>query len=283
VTEDWFSDQDRIFRESASLIRLAPLLPAAWLPKVLFEDRGHFAYAMTAAPRSAVTWKAKLMEGIADPNTAAQIAHIQAAIMRVSWHSSEWDHEFGDLTAFHQLRLNPYYEVTAERHPDLAVHFAKAIERCRNQRVCLVHGDWSPKNMMVDSAAVMAIDFEVIHYGDPAFDCGFLLNHLVLKSFHKPEQAAGYQAAAEAYWHALLQSIPQASDTLQPSTFEHLPLLLLARVDGKSPAEYIRDPAKKQQIRGFARELLQRAPASLTEVFERLRRYTVEPFPSSTV
>ena len=272
VEEDWYSDRERIFRESGSLSQLAPLLPDGWLPKVLFEDRRNFAYAMTAAPASAVTWKEQLLGGVADPAIAEKVARIQAAIMQVSWQSKEWAMEFGDLTVFHQLRLNPYYEVTAMRHPDLAANFKRAIDRCCGQHVCLVHGDWSPKNMMVDSGSVTAIDFEVIHYGDPAFDSAFLLNHLVLKAFHRPGDALRYQLAAEAYWNTLLQSVPQAAAILKSGTFEQLPLLLLARIDGKSPAEYIKDPAMKQSIRRFARNLLAEPASCPGEVFERLRQ-----------
>ena len=272
VVEDWYSDRERIFRECSSLSRLAPLLPDGWLPKVLFEDRHNFAYAMTAAPASAVTWKTELMDGIVHPAIAEKVARIQAAIMQVSWHSKEWAAEFGDLTAFHQLRLNPYYEVAAMRHPDLAANFKCAIDRCRGQRVCLVHGDWSPKNMMVNSGSVTAIDFEVIHYGDPSFDSAFLLNHLMLKAFHRPGDGLQYRLAAEAYWNKLLQSIPQAAAILKSGTFEQLPLLLLARIDGKSPAEYIKDAATKDQIRNFARSLLTQPPSSPGEIFERLRQ-----------
>ena len=279
VEEDWYSDRERIFRESGSLSRLAPLLPDGWLPTVLFEDRHHFAYAMTAAPESAVTWKAQLMGGIADPAIAKKVARIQAAIMQVSWHSEEWAMEFGDLTAFHQLRLNPYYEVTAMRHPELAVKFRSAIDRCCGQGVCLVHGDWSPKNMMVDSGSVMAIDFEVIHYGDPSFDSAFLLNHLVLKAFHRPGDALRYQKTAEVYWDTLLQSVPQAEAILKSGTFEQLPLLLLARIDGKSPAEYITDPALKQRIRQFAHGLLAEPASCPREVFQRFS----EPLGSGSV
>ena len=126
--------------------------------------------------------------------------------------------------------------------------------------------------MMVDSGCVMAIDFEVIHYGDPSFDSAFLLNHLVLKAFHRPADAARYRQAAEAYWNVLLQSVPQAAAILQEGTFEQLPLLLLARIDGKSPAEYIKDSATKQRIRQFARSLLAEQASSPGEVFERLRQ-----------
>ena len=126
--------------------------------------------------------------------------------------------------------------------------------------------------MMVDSDSVMAIDFEVIHYGNPSFDSAFLLNHLILKSFHRPENASSYRRVAEVYWNALLQSIPQAAPIFQSGTMEQLPLLLLARIDGKSPAEYIKDAAQKQCIRNFAKSLLENPADSVTQVFERLAK-----------
>lgn len=223
------------------------------------------------------------MDGIADPQTAAQIARIHAAIMQLSWRSEEWARDFADLQPFEQLRLNPYYEVTASRHPRFASYFDKAIERCRNQRVCLVHGDWSPKNMMVSGENVMAIDFEVVHFGDPSFDSAFLLNHLVLKSFHRPGAAISYQHAAEAYWTTLLQAIPQAAEILQSGTMEQLPLLMLARIDGKSPAEYIKDLTLKQRIRKFAQSLLEEPVSTIAGVFERIRGENAEPFHGSFV
>ncbi|MEO8128182.1 MAG: aminoglycoside phosphotransferase family protein [Bryobacteraceae bacterium] len=270
VEEDWYSDRDRIFRESGSLSQLAPILPAGWLPEVLFEDLDNYAYAMTAAPAGSVTWKEQLMSGVAVPATAEQVALIQSAIIQATWHSEPWVKKFGDLTVFRQLRLDPYYEVTAKRHPNFATHFKSAIDRCGAGGVCLVHGDWSPKNMMVASGSVMAIDFEVIHYGDPSFDSAFLLNHLVLKAFHRPAATARYHKCAEAYWGKLLRSVPQAEAILRAGTFEQLPLLLLARIDGKSPAEYISDPALKQRIRLLAFDLITRPASSPAEVFNRL-------------
>jgi hypothetical protein len=275
VEEDWYSDRERVFRESGALRNLSTLLPSDSVPTVLFEDHENFAFGMTAAPADAVTWKTLLMDGIGDSRVIAEnVARIQGAIIASTWKSAEYELEFGDLTTFHQLRLNPYYEVTASRNPDLAPYFAAAIQRCREQRVCLVHGDWSPKNMMVSGGNVMAIDFEVVHFGDPAFDSAFLLNHLLLKCFHRPEAAASLQHAAEAYWHALLQSAPIAANVLETGTLQQLPLLLLARMDGKSPVEYIQNPAVKQNIRRFARGLLQLPTAGISQVFQHL----LEPF-----
>jgi len=261
VEADWFSDRERIFRESRSLARLGTLLPAGSVPRVLFEDRENFAYAMSAAPEGSVPWKDLLLGGEVSFAVAESVAKLQAEMIGISYQRADWQRDFGDLTVFEQLRLHPYYQFTAERYPDLAEHFARALDICRHSPCSLVHGDWSPKNMMVYGESVMLIDFEVVHYGHPSFDTAFLLNHLLLKSFHRPGSAAEYREAANKYWAAL------GMDWLAEPTLAQLPCLLLARVDGKSPAEYIRD---KKSVRDFARELMERPPACVDEVFARI-------------
>jgi aminoglycoside phosphotransferase (APT) family kinase protein len=270
VEEDWFSDRERVFREADALRRLSPLLPPGSVPQVLFEDRENFAFAMAAAPEGAVNWKAQLLAEDLAPAIAETIARIHGSVMMISWESPEWESVFGDLTAFEQLRLNAYYEFTAARHPDLKPYFDAALKRCRTERRCLVHGDWSPKNMMIHGSSVMVIDFEVIHFGDPAFDTAFLLNHLLLKCFHKPDCRAGYLALAEHYWNVLNAIMTPANEWLESATLQHLPLLLLARMDGKSPAEYITDPILKAEIREFARDMILHPPTYVTDVFRRI-------------
>jgi 5-methylthioribose kinase len=256
VEQDWFSDPRRIFRESAAIARLAPVFPHGSLPEILFEDHENFAFAMTAAPPEAETWKARLMRGEVDPAIAARIGEMLSAMVNATWHSPTWERTFGDRTVFDELRLDPYYRATAARHPDLAAHFDRLIER---RALSLVHGDWSPKNFLVAGDAVMAIDFEVIHFGDPAFDSCFLLNHLVLKAFYNPHCRDRYRTAAIRFQHAL-------GDW---ATLAHLGALMLARVDGKSPAEYLQ-PDLRPRVRAFARDLILRPPASIEEVFDRL-------------
>lgn len=267
VEQDWFSRRERIFTEALALRELGPLLPEGVLPRVLFEDTEQFAFAMSAAPRQE-NWKTFLLAGEVRPAVAEAIARVHGAMLNLSWLSPHWEALFQDLTAFEQLRLDPYYAATASRHTDLQEHFHAAAERCRTQRVALVHGDWSPKNMMVDTDSVMVIDFEVIHYGDPAFDTAFLLNHLVLKSFHLPRCAQSFCAAAERYWTTLLSTARrELRSDLETGTLQHLPLLLLARMDGKSPVEYITDPARRDAVRRYARHLLASPPRSVATLF----------------
>ena len=269
VEQPWFADPRRIRREAEAIRRLGPHLPAGSLPEVLLEDLENCAYAMTAAPSEAENWKARLMAGEVRLEIAGRVGEMLGAIIGVSWQNRDWEGAFGDQTVFDQLRLDPYYRTTAARHPDLAPRFERLMKESAARRVSLVHGDWSPKNFLVAGDSVMAIDFEVVHYGDPAFDTGFLLNHLALKSFFQPRYKAGYHAAAVCFWQTLAAGLPAGADWMEEATLAHLGALMLARIDGKSPAEYL-DQETRGRVREFARDLVRTPPAGILEVFDRI-------------
>lgn len=269
VEQPWYSDPRRIRREAEAIRRLGPHLPAGSLPIVLLEDPENCAYAMTAAPADSENWKARLMAGEARPEIAGRIGDMLAAMIAVSWHNRQWEEPFGDQSVFDELRLDPYYRTTAARHPDLAPQFERLMRESAARRVSLVHGDWSPKNFLVAGDGVMAIDFEVVHYGDPAFDAAFLLNHLALKSFFQPRFKARYRNAAVCFWQTLEAGLPGGADWMEEATLAHLGALMLARIDGKSPAEYL-DHETRCRVREFARDLMRMPPAAILEVFDRI-------------
>lgn len=255
VKEVWLADQARIHREAASIRALAPLLPTGAVPTVAFEDRANFIYAMEAAPAGSDDWKTRLMRGEASEAVARQAAAILNALARGTMDAPQWREEFGDQHCFDQLRLDPYYRFTAARHPDLRGAFEEAIALARRPRA-MVHGDFSPKNLLVSPAgAVTLIDLEVVHYGDPAFDAAFLLNHLLLKAAHGLPGARelGRVCARELAW-------------LEPDSTRHLGCLHLARVDGKSPAEYLTE-GERERVRRSAREMILRPPSAIAELF----------------
>ena len=264
VDEDWFSDPRRTLRECAAMQSLAALLPAGSIPGILFADEANCIYAMEAAPDGSADWKTLLLGGSISPAVARQAGEILGALIQTTWQSAEWDRRFGDQTVFDELRLDPYYRFTARRHPDLAEYFEDRIAHCGRRRVSLVHGDWSPKNLLV-SDRVLAIDFEVVHYGDPSFDIAFLQNHLLLKAFLQPQWRERYAACAREFW----RTASGAADAswLEESTIRHLGCLLLARIDGKSPAEYIKTPELKARIRAAARDLILHPPSTIGEIF----------------
>lgn len=267
VQEHWPADRSRIVREWTAIEWLASSLPHGSVPAVIFHDEENCLFAMSAAPADARTWKSLLLEGAVNLHIAARVAFMLANIYAATWGAPNWEAAFGDQTAFDQLRLDPYYRFTASRHPDLAGHFEERIQQARQQRFCLVHGDWSPKNFLVLDDRITAIDFEVVHYGDPSFDGAFLLNHLLLKTFHHPQWANRYAEAAAEFWQVLMERLPAEQRRFESATIRHLGCLLLARIDGKSPAEYIRDESVKDKIRHYARRLIVKPPPSVAWTF----------------
>lgn len=264
VEQDWFSDRERIHRECDAIRMLHDAdLPPGSVPAIVFEDRDNCIYAMSAAPADARDWKSILMQGVLDPATVQRTGELLASIIRVSRGDTRYRSRFHELRVFDQLRLDAYYRATALRHPDLADYFHQLIHDTEQRDFSLVHGDWSPKNLLVSPGAVMAIDFEVVHYADPAFDAGFLINHLILKSLHlnRPDYA---QASLQFF-----AALPQDEPWLEPATVRHLAALMLARVDGKSPAEYLAEPLR-QRVRNIAVSLIRDTPTSLTATMERL-------------
>ena len=259
VAADWPVHPSRIWREVDALRALAPALPAGAVPQVIYEARAEYLYAMTAAPAGADSWKAQLLRGDIDVPLAAYLGAVHSAMLRLPNPRPEFD----DITFFEELRIDPYYRFTGEQYPDLRAHFDRAAEACRQHRWALVHGDFSPKNIMAGAGTAMILDWECVHWGDPAFDTGFLLNHLLLKAFHRPPDAPLLERAATAYLDAVTQ-VPFAG------TMVHLPLLLICRVDGKSPVEYMASETVRARVRAYARSLLAEPPASVAELFERL-------------
>lgn len=267
VAQEWLCTPTRIHREAAALRALQPLLPPGAVPALIFEDFDHHVIAMEAAPASARPWKDRLLAGEISSDTARRTGALHGSWLR---HDAgrTWREEFGDLSVFHDLRVDPYYRSTARQHPDLARRFEALIMKCDQRAISLTHGDLSPKNILVDGDSVMLIDFEVIHFGDPSFDAAFLTNHLLLKAFHQPAHAPALAAAAGAYWQALLETAGADFEWLAAAAMEHLGGLMLARIDGKSPVEYLDEPTRIR-VRAAARELLLAPPPDAGAAFAR--------------
>lgn len=265
VEQEWLADRSRALRECRALRELAPLLPRGAVPGVIFEDAANCLFAMESAPENAQSWKTLLLAGVVSMETAAAAGQALAAMVRAGLDDPAWAASFDGAAAFDQLRLDPYYRFTAARHPDLAGRFHSLIEETQERQVTLVHGDWSPKNLLVAGRSVMAIDFEVLHFGDPSFDTAFLLNHLLLKSFYRPQWRGRYKEAAVRFWAEVADLLAW----LGGATIRHLGCLLLGRIDGKSPAEYIREEETKNRVRSYARELIVHPPENTSELWER--------------
>jgi 5-methylthioribose kinase len=267
---DWRARLDRIWTETATLELLGSILPEGTVPAILFEDRAEYLFAMTCAPADAVTWKTHLMAGQIDPTVATRLGTILGTIHVEARRHLAMPTTLSDTSLFEELRIDPYYRTAAIAHPDLAGRISalvSAMDRTASERT-LVLGDFSPKNILVHAHGLILLDFECAHAGDPAFDLGFFLSHLLLKairaSAYDRDLAARYVELASLFWTAYLDRTG-ADDCGRQELVRHANLHVaacaLARVDGKSPVEYL--GAREQAMaRGFARRALLAEPST---------------------
>lgn len=264
VAQRWEAPIERNRYERLWLQTAAAASPGA-APKVLAWDdaRGLFAMEYLDFP----VWKSVLRSGSADAAFAAAVGEALAAIHGATAGRADVRSQFATDEIFHAIRLEPYLLATARAHPDLAGRLTALAERTAEARRCLVHGDVSPKNILVGGAGPahfpVFLDAECAWYGDPAFDLAFCLNHMLLKCVWVPRSRNGFLRCFDALSSAYLSRVRWESPAaLEERSATLLPGLLLGRIDGKSPVEYL-DDAQRERVRHVARDLLLRGLASL--------------------
>jgi aminoglycoside phosphotransferase (APT) family kinase protein len=270
VAAVWTAPLERNHYEVAWLRRAGAIVPGI-APAVVAEDRAHgIALMEYLPPEDYLLWKAELLAGRADPRVAGAVADALGRIHAATLRDAAVAAAFPTDALFDALRLDPYLRFTASRHPDLAPRLLAVLETTAQSRLALVHGDVSPKNILVskrDGHPVL-LDAECAWYGDPAFDAAFCLNHLVLKSVHLNSIRHELLFQAHAFAAGWIRHFPE---DLQSGVLERvgalLPCLMLARVDGKSPAEYLSEESR-QRVRDLAMPLIASA-ASLDDVLGR--------------
>jgi 5-methylthioribose kinase len=194
VNDEWISRVERSATEARAARVLHRLLPDGSVLPTLHVDEVHSLFVMSSAPRDAETWKALLMRGQLSTETADTVGALLGHLHARSRREPGLAEAFADRQDFIALRVEPYLHVTAERRPKLAAAIRRHTERLLCVRECLVHGDYSPKNLLVSPGRprdVVLLDHEVSHWGDPAFDTAFCLTHLHLKACTFPSLAAG--------------------------------------------------------------------------------------------
>ena len=257
VAAEWNAPVERNAFEADYLRVAGEAVPGA-VPALFGQDLETGSLAMAFLdPADHPVWKAELHAGRADPAFAAAVADRLVRIHAATAGDAAIAARFPTDAIFHAIRLEPYLLATARAHPDRAgVLEAIAAETAATKRV-LVHGDVSPKNILVGPAGPVILDAECAWYGDPAFDLAFCLNHLLLKCLWTPSAAAGFLACFDALATLYLGGVTwEARDELERRAARLLPGLLLARVDGKSPVEYLTAEADRNRVRGVARALL---------------------------
>jgi aminoglycoside phosphotransferase (APT) family kinase protein len=253
----WNAPVERNRFEVAWMRTVAAIEPA-FVPRVLAEDAGSGSFAMEfLAPGEYPVWKAQLRDGIIDPRAAAEVGRRIAAVHRATAGNASIAARFDTDAIFHSIRLEPYLAATATRHPDCAPALLALVETTRSNKRALVHGDVSPKNILVGPDGPVLLDAECAWYGDPAFDLAFCLNHMLLKGAWRPQWRNRYLECFDALSSAYLAgAFWEPRGALEARVAHLLPGLLLGRVDGKSPVEYLSEERDRGHVRAFAREFL---------------------------
>jgi enolase len=277
VKADWRAPIERNANEVAWMTAVAGFIPEA-VPRVLAADARLAAFAMEyLPPRAYEQWKSRLQRGVVASETAILVGQRLALVHDFFAKSETAAQTFATDATFHLLRIEPYLLAAARAHPDvrpILEHLATVTARTK---LSVVHGDVSPKNILLGPAGPVFIDAECAWFGDPAFDLAFCLNHLLLKTLWVPSAAADLLSAFDALSRTYLARVKwEPAENLERRAAHLVPALLLARIDGKSPVEYLSDERSKQTVRGAARSLLMDLPDRLEDL-RRVWQETASP------
>ena len=268
VETEWRCSADRIYREAEGMRWLATLAPPGSITNLVFEDRGEHVLGMHAVPEPHSNWKTTLLSGNVGSDELRKFGQLLGAIHRnAKLAGSRLRETFADRRYFESLRLEPFYEYTAETVPEAGPFLRELAAETRSIELTLVHGDYSPKNILVHRGELVLLDHEVIHWGDPMFDVGFAVAHLLCKAHHVRSLRETFAGAALLFWEHYRFS---TCGCLAPGdsarrAARHAMACLLARAAGRSPVEYLGADARKRQVAVVA-SLVQRPPATLLEL-----------------
>ncbi len=267
VAQDWRAPVERNAFEAAWL-ETANRIVAGAAPKVLAHDPGAGMFAMEYLdPGQYPSWKEDLLAGRVDTDFAARVGKRIAQIHAATAGDDDMAAQFPTDAIFHAIRLAPYLEAAAAAHRQLAPALMDLSRVTGATHAALVHGDVSPKNILAGPDGPVFLDAECAWYGDPAFDLAFCLNHLLLKCLARPEAAPGYLECFDALAGAYGETVSNGPlADIEARAARLLPGLFLARIDGKSPVEYITNEADREKVRRAAGKLLSDPVSRLEDV-----------------
>jgi aminoglycoside phosphotransferase (APT) family kinase protein len=270
VAAPWFAPIERNAAE-VQWMRVASAAAPGSAPQILGHDeRAHLFSMAYLDPAAYPNWKAQLRDGFVELATARAVGRRLVAIHNATARRADIAHDFAHDETFYAIRLQPYFGATAEAHEDCAPALRRLIEVTANTKLVLVHGDVSPKNILVGPDGPVFLDAECAWYGDPAFDLAFCLTHLILKCLWRPGSTSAFLASFDTLAQTYLSAAQwEPVGELEARTAAMLPGMLLARVDGKSPVEYLTAASDRDRVRSFAKPLLREPVKTLGKIRSR--------------
>ena len=267
VVADWRAPVERNLYE-ARWLQVAHLASAGCAPELLGQHAELGVLVMRFLPPADFrVWKKELHAGHVEPTTAKELGQILSSIHSYAAKRPELAQEFPTEKIFFEIRLAPYLIATAEQHPNLASALLALVAQTQKNAKTLVHGDVSPKNILLGAHGPVLLDAECATWSDPAFDLAFCLNHLLLKCLWTPSSSSDFLNSFDVLAQTYLQAVDwEHPQELEARAARLLPGLLLARVDGKSPVEYITLDKQKNMVRRIASASLLNPPSQLQHI-----------------
>lgn len=254
--EVWLCDPNRMNIEQRSNQIYHELLPDC-APEVYFYDAENYIYGREALPEDWHMWKEELLAGILNFPTAQKVITALLTVHSKCANQKNIAEEFDNNQIFYNLRISPYFEFTLGKYPELKSFAEPLIHMLMNEKITLIHGDFSPKNILTDGKHVSILDYEVAHYGHPSFDLAFFSTHFLLKAVKNKAYAPSYLNMLRYMMNIYFNGCNYVDKKAVEHAYIRLQaLMLLARVDGKSPVEYITEESDKNLIRACAFEIV---------------------------
>jgi len=267
VKADWYAPTERTNYEWKWFKFVHQNFPEI-VPRPVAHDSEKQMLAMEfLAPENFKVWKTELLNGETDAKFAAKVGAFLGKIHAKSAFNKEIAEAFATDKFFYALRIEPYLLATAEKYADVASQIREIAEQTLSAKIALVHGDVSPKNILIGRENPIFLDAETAWFGDPAFDLAFCLNHFLLKKAFLPQFAEDFENCSKSFAESYLNQVRwERREEIETRTTRLLPILYLARIDGKSPVEYIRDEKIKNNIRRTALNLILNPKSRLSEI-----------------
>lgn len=255
VEDDWYADISRNENEQIFMKFLNKIKPGA-TPKLLYSNSEDSFFVMEFLDEEFQNWKKRMLKGKFDPQVAEKSAKLLATIHQKSWKNEDLKQVFDKAKNFYELRTEPYLVTTGKRHPDLKDFFFDEVERLKSHQEAIVHGDFSPKNIMVKNDRLVLLDHEVAWFGDPAFDLAFFMNHLYLKMLYHFKKTCEIEDLTKIAWTTYFDQMGEKIFLqMEERTIRLLLMMMLARIDGKSPVEYL-ESDQHEFVRSFVKKHL---------------------------
>lgn len=273
VAANWECDPSRLMVEDKALRLYAKLVPSATPTPICYDSQQHIMIR-EAAPEDCPMWKTQLLDGILDFQVARRAITALSDIHNGTANDPQAAADFADASFFVNLRIDPYIGRVVEKYPDLEPFAKPVVDTLTTRHLALTHGDYSPKNILVNGREICILDLEVAYYGHPCFDLAFFANHFLLKTVknrcYKDAYLSMLAYMLDLYFEKLT-FLPK--EEMERDTVQTLAFLFLARVDGKSPAEYLTREEDKQVVRETTLEAIRQRIGTFEELIGLLKSH----------